>query len=117
MSIEKHKKSHQQIVLDALADHGPLTRRELSLVTGIPSPNLSSPLERLIHWKLIIIHSHTKPAGRRARRYALSNGYIYVPYTDIVKLSETTLFKDKNGSDYIDGIYKDLAMEWLKQMK
>lgn len=105
----------QQQILDALADKGPMTRREISLVLNINSSNLSSPLARLLRWKLIIEHGFRHSVDRRARRYALANSYIYVPYQEVVELSKTKVFLTRDQkTKLIDAKFSELANKWLE---
>ena len=115
---KKPKKPNQQLILDALAKHGPLTRRELTLLTGIPSPNLSSPLERLMRWELIIIHGRRQSLDRQARRYALANSYIFVPYSDVFELANTRVYHNsEHTKSYIDHRFSEMAKNWMEESR
>lgn len=112
----KLKKSDQQKVLDALDHHGPMSRRELSLATGIPSPNLSSPLKRLIKWELVVVIGSCSPAGRRANRYALNNRYVSVPYDFLSRLAKATRYKSSR-EQFIEASFSGEAEQLLKEMQ
>lgn len=103
----------QQRVLNALDEYGPLSRRELSIATGIPGPNLSSPLKRLKRWELVVIIGTCQPAGRRAFRYALSNRFFYVPYEFMSRLVNAKRYK-AGDLQLINADFADEAGELLR---